>query len=170
MQETPQEYMQRILGLLDGNDPRKVLAATPAKLARLIRRASPAKLRKPPAPGKWSAGEILAHLLDCEIVASWRIRQILGAPGAQLQSFDQNAWAAASHYQKRDGRKSLEQFRSVRGANLELLKSLTPEQWKQQGRHAEWGDMSVELIVREAAGHDLNHIPQVERAVVSKKK
>ncbi len=70
-------------------------ADTPKKLGRLLRRASPAKLRKRPAPGKWSAGEIVTHLADCEIALSWRMRQILGAPGTPLQPFDQDAWAAS---------------------------------------------------------------------------
>ena len=62
MQETPQEYIQRILAQLGGKDPLKVQAGTAAKLKRLVQRASPAKLRKRPAPGKWSAAEILEHL------------------------------------------------------------------------------------------------------------
>ena len=70
-----------MLGQLEGKNSLKVQAATAAKLGRLIQRASAAKLRKRPAPGKWSAAEILAHLADCEIVTGWRMRQILGAPG-----------------------------------------------------------------------------------------
>src|ERR1700676_2231157 len=133
MQETPQEYTQRMLKQSGGKDPRKVQAATAAKLGRLIQRASAAKLRKRPAPGKWSAGEILAHLADCEIVTGWRMRQILGAPGAPIQAFDQDAWSIAGHYEKRDAWKSLEQFRVIREANLALLKSLTPQQKKYHG-------------------------------------
>jgi hypothetical protein len=123
MNETPQEYIQRILAQLEGKDSLKVQAATAAKLGRLIQRASAAKLHKRPTPGKWSAGEILAHLADCEIVTGWRVRQILGAPGTSLQAFDQDGWAAAGHYEKRDARKSLEQFRAAREGNLALLKT-----------------------------------------------
>jgi hypothetical protein len=169
MQETPQEYTQRMLGQSGGKDPIKVQAATAAKLGRLIHSASTAKLRKRPAPGKWSAGEILAHLADCEIVTGWRMRQILGAPGTPIQPFDQDSWAAAGHYEKRDARKSLEQFRSAREANLALLKSLTPEQWKHHGLHAERGVETIEHIVRMMAGHDLNHLGQVERITAAKK-
>jgi glucose/arabinose dehydrogenase len=50
-----------------GQDPLKVQGATAKKLARLIKGATPAKLRKRPAPEKWSAAEILAHLADAEI-------------------------------------------------------------------------------------------------------
>ena len=169
MQETPQQYIERMLGNLEGQEPLKIQAATAKKLSRLIARAPAAKLRKKPAPGKWSAAEILAHLADCEIVVGWRIRQILGAPGTPIQAFDQDAWAAAGHYEKRDARKSLEQFRAAREGNLALLKSLTPEQWKQHGMHAERGVETIERIVGMMAGHDINHTGQVERIVTAKK-
>jgi len=169
MGETPQAYTQRILGRLGGMDPLKVQAATAAKLGRLVQRASAAKLRKRPAPGKWSVGEILAHLADAEIVTAWRMRQILGAPGTPIQAYDQDVWAAAGHYEKRDARKSLEVFRSVREANLALLKSLKPEQRKQHGMHAERGVETIEHIARMMAGHDLNHLGQVERIMSPQK-
>ena len=68
MKETPQEYVQRILSYLDGQDPLKVQMRTAKDLARLIEGAGPSTLRQRPAPGKWSVGEILAHLADTEIV------------------------------------------------------------------------------------------------------
>jgi hypothetical protein len=163
MTETVREYIQRILAQLGGQDPLKVQASTSGKLKRLISRATPAKLRKRPAPGKWSVNEILAHLGDAELATSWRIRQILSAPGTPLQAYDQDAWAAAGRYEKRDARKSLELFRVLREANLALLKSLTPEQRKQHGLHAERGVETIERIVQMMAGHDLNHLAQVER-------
>lgn len=169
MKETPQEYTQRILGNLAGQDPLKVQAGTAKKLERLIRGVPASRLRKRPAPEKWSVGEILAHLADSEIVTGWRLRQILGAPGTPIQAFDQDSWVAAGHYEKRDPRKSGEQFRVLREANLSLLKSLSPEQWKHHGMHAERGVETIEHIVRMMAGHDVNHTKQVERILAGKK-
>jgi hypothetical protein len=163
MKETVQEYVQRIQGKLAGQDPLKVQSTTAKKLARLIKGATPAKLRKRPAPEKWSPAEIIAHLADAEIVVSWRVRSILGAPGTPIQAFDQDAWLAAGQYGKRDARKSLEQFRVLRETNLALYKMLAPEQWKHYGMHAERGEESIERIVHMMAGHDINHLEQVER-------
>jgi uncharacterized damage-inducible protein DinB len=163
MSETVQQYTQRILGHAEGLDPIKVQSATPKKLARLIRGVSPAKLRKRPAPGKWSIAEILAHLADVEIVIGWRMRSILGAPGTEVQAYDQDAWVISGHYEKRDVRKSIELQRVLREANLALFKTLSQEQWKQFGQHSERGEESIERIVRMVAGHDLNHIGQIER-------
>jgi hypothetical protein len=167
MSETAQQYTQRILANAQGQDPLKLQSATPKKLARLVKGVSTAKLRKRPTPDKWSVAEILAHLADVEIVVGWRMRSILGAPGTPIQAFDQDAWVMAGHYAKRDPRKSIEQHRVVREANLALLKSLSADQWKQYGQHAERGQESIERIVAMIAGHDVNHIRQIERILGS---
>jgi hypothetical protein len=168
MKETPQQYTQRIVGNMEGKQPLEVQAATAKKIERLIKGVSTAKLRKRPAPDKWSVNEILAHLAEAEIAGSFRMRLILGSPGTPVAAFDQDAWVLSGHYEKRDPRKSLEQFRALRQANLELLKSLTPEQWKHHGLHAERGRETIEHIVRMFAGHDLNHLRQIEEIVAGK--
>ena len=165
MPETVQQYTQRILGYVEGQESLKVLAASPKKLERLIGRASAAKLRKKPAPGKWSIAEVAAHLADVEIVIGWRVRSVLGAPGTPIQAYDQDAWAAVGQYDKRNPRESVALFKAVRAANLALYKSLSPKQWQQVGMHSERGQESVERIVRMVAGHDLNHLQQIERIV-----
>jgi hypothetical protein len=169
MSETVQQYIQRILSNSAGKDPMKVQKATPAKLKKLIQGKPAARLRKRPAPGKWSAAEIIARLGDAELATSWRIRQILSAPGIPLQAYDQNVWAATGRYEKRDARKSLELFRVLREANLALLKSLTPAQRKKYGLHAERGVETIDHITQMMAGHDLNHLAQVERLLATKK-
>jgi len=162
MNETPQQYIARIMSYLDGQDPLKIQIATPKKLAKILKGATSAKLRKRLAPGKWSAAEILAHLSDVEFAIGWRLRQILGAPGTPIQAFDQDAWFAAGHYDKRDARKSAEQFIALREANLALLKSLTPKQWEDYGMHAERGKETIRQVARMNAGHDINHLRQLE--------
>jgi DinB superfamily len=168
MNETPQQYIQRITGHVEGKQPVAVQAATAKKLGRLIRGVPRAKLCKRPSPDKWSVGEILAHLADTEIVSGFRMRMILGAPGTPIAAFNQDAWVTSGHYDKRDPRKAVEEFRVLREANLALLKSLTPEQWKHYGMHSERGQETIEHIVRMFAGHDLNHVQQIERILARK--
>ena len=165
MNETARQYIQRITAHLEGRQPLAVQAATAKRLARLIKGVPASKLRKRPTTGKWSASEIVAHLSDAEIVTAFRIRVILGAPGSPIAAYDQDSWVSGGHYEKRDPRRALEQFRVVREANLALLKSLTPKQWKQYGMHAQRGQETIEQIVRLTAGHDINHLLQIERIV-----
>jgi hypothetical protein len=163
MKETVQQYIQRISGYAEGKQPLAVQASTAKKLERLIKGKSTAKLRKRPAPDKWSVSEILAHLADAETVGSFRMRLISGRAGH-------------SDCGVRPGRmgdqRALRETRSAEisrvvsraaGSQSALLKSLTPEQWKHHGMHAERGQESIEHIVRMFAGHDINHLQQIER-------
>ena len=163
MKETPQQYTQRVLGYVEDKKPLTVQAATANKLARLIKGVPVSRLRKRPAPDKWSVSEILAHLADAEIVGGFRMRLILGDPGTPIPAFDQDRWVSSGHYDKRNPRRSVEQFRTLREANLALLKSLTREQWKHHGVHSERGVESIDRIAHMFAGHDLNHLRQIER-------
>jgi hypothetical protein len=157
-----EQYVQRLKGYLGDQDPIRVQRSTVARIEKLLKGVPAAKLRKRPAPGKWSVGEILAHLADNELVRSYRMKSILGLPGIAIAAYDQDRWAESQNYARRDPKTSLAVLRVLREADLALLKSLRPEQWKQSGMHAERGEESIEKLVRIGAGHDLNHIMQIE--------
>ena len=112
--------------------------------------------------------EIVAHLADAEIVIGYRLRLVLGSPGTPIVAYDQDSWVVSGHYDERDPRKSVEQFRVLREVNLSLLKSLNPEQWKHYGMHSERGQESIEHMVRIYAGHDINHLQQIENFLARK--
>ena len=163
MKETVQQYIRRMRGLVGDKDPLRVQAATPTRIRRLVRGLPARKVKRRPAPGKWSIAEILAHLADAELMGGTRIRTILGKPGTPIQAFDQDDWARAMRYREQDARTSLEAFCVLRERNLALLRSLTPRQWKQYGMHQERGKETVARVAEMFAGHDLNHLGQIER-------
>ena len=168
MKETPQQYTERILSYIEDNEPLTAQAATAEKLAQLIKGVSTSELRRRPAPEKWSVSEIIAHLADGEMVVGFRMRFILGSPGSPVVACDADRWVTSGHYDKRDPQKSVELFRALREANLALLECLTPEQWEQCGIHSERGQESIEDIVRMYAGHDVNHLRQIEDILARK--
>jgi hypothetical protein len=170
MQETAQQYIGRILGHVEGQDAIKVQRATAATLKKLTHGLTPKQLRWQPTPGKWSIAEIVAHLADVEIVASWRLRSIIGSDGITIQPFDQDVWASVFQYSKRDPKKSLELFRVLRENNLAMLKSLAPEAWDRHGMHLERGKETIAHLTRMFAGHDMNHVSQIERILAQLKK
>lgn len=165
MQETPQQYTQRILGHSHGKDPLKLQRTAPRKFAALIKGLGKKQLTRRPEPGKWSIAEILAHMADAELVIGYRVRLILASNGTPIQAFDQDAWAETFNYGARDSKTSLETFRVLRENNLRLLNSASSRLWRNYGEHQERGRETVEHIVRLIAGHDLNHIQQVEKIV-----
>jgi hypothetical protein len=162
MPETAQQYIQRILGHVEGEDPLKVQKATAGKLKKSMLGLTPRQLKWKPAPGKWSIAEIVAHLADAEIVASWRMRLIVGASGTTIQPFDQDVWASVFQYGRRDAKQSVEVFRVLRENNLAMLKALPREGWENYGMHLERGKESIAHLTRMFAGHDTNHLKQIE--------
>jgi DinB superfamily len=162
MEETPQQYTHRILGYLEGEEPIEVLAATPSRIARLIRGVSKNRLSVRPGPDTWSVAEILAHLADSELVYGFRIRLILEASGTPIQNIDQDAWARFSDYAKHDPLLSLEALRINRRRLLLLLKTLPRKSWDSYGMHSARGRESIKRVVEMLAGHDINHMRQIK--------
>jgi hypothetical protein len=169
MPETAQQYTQRLMGHSEGKDPLRLQQAAPRKLAALIKGKTAKQLTKRPAPDKWCVAEILAHLADAELAISWRLRQVLANNAIPLQAYDQDLWAKTFNYAKRDPRVSLASYRTLREANLALLKSVPRKLWDNYGVHQERGNESVSHVVKMVAGHDLNHLQQIEKILKSKR-
>ena len=168
MQETLQDYTQRLLSYGEGKDPLRLQQAAPQKLAVMLKGKTGKQLMRRPAPDKWSVAEIVAHLADAELATSWRIRQILSNNAVPIQSYDQNLWAKTFDYAHRDPRQSLANFRILREANVALLKSVPRKLWDNYGVHEERGNESISHVVRMVAGHDLNHLQQIQRILKGK--
>ena len=66
----------------------------PALLRRTLARVPSEALQWRPAPGKWSAHEIIVHCADSECSAYLRIRFLVAEPKPMLMGYDQVAWAA----------------------------------------------------------------------------
>jgi hypothetical protein len=170
MQETAEQYIKRILGYVEGQDATKVQKGTAGRLKMAISGLTPSQLKWRSQPAKWSIAEIIAHLADTEIVASWRMRSVIGENGVTIQPYDQDSWASAFNYQGRDAKRSLEMFRTLRENNLAMLKEIPKETWDNYGMHLERGKETIAHLARMFAGHDTNHVLQVEGIVKELKK
>jgi hypothetical protein len=151
---------------LDGRPIQDILGATPATLAGFIETIGPTRATTPPAPGKWNAAEIISHLADCELVFAFRLRQTLAEDNPTIQPFDQEKWAA--HYRSIPANQALDVFAALRGWNLQLLRTVMPQAAARPLTHPERGAMTFQIIIETMAGHDLNHIGQLQRIAAAK--
>ena len=153
--------MNPYASFLKGGDALATIRETAARLEKTIQSRDTELLKRAPAPGKWSVRDILAHLADCEIVFAFRLRQALADDYHIIQPFDQDRWAATySHY---DAGAALAVFTAVRQWNLALIAGLKAESLTKLLTHPERGEMTFQAVVETMAGHDLNHLGQVER-------
>jgi hypothetical protein len=148
---------------LDGRPLDAILGGSAGSIASLLEAIGPANVSKPPAPGKWSASEILAHLADCEIAFGFRLRQTLAEDDHTVQPFDQDKWAAASNYSAIGAEQALATFTALRNWNLQLIQHALPAAANRRVSHPERGAMTFQTIVETMAGHDLNHLAQLAR-------
>jgi uncharacterized damage-inducible protein DinB len=161
--EQAQEYTRAVLGLAEGLNPLDVLYGTPAVARKAVEGMSPRAMFTPEAAGKWSVRQVLRHLVDSEIVWSWRLRLVLAQDRPVLTGYDQDAWAERLHYAAADPEESLQEFAVLRRGNLRLLEQAGPDDLRRVGVHSERGEESVEHLIRLYAGHDILHLRQLER-------
>ena len=159
MEETPQQYGARILGILGTTDPIDILESTSSRLEALVSKLQEGQN----LPGRWNAIEILSHLAESEIVYGYRIRKALNASGTPIEATDQNVWVKNARYLQTNPQLALSLFQAVRKANIAFLKSLTAQQLENFGIHSERGKESIAQMARMIAGHDINHLQQMEK-------
>ena len=157
-----ESYTERLKRLAGDGDPVAVLAATPERIRQLIAGVPRDVLQQPPQPGKWSIAAILAHLADGELVFAHRLRMILAASPTPLTAFDQNQWAELFDYPSADAEASLDLFAAVRAANVSLVRRVPAALLQRSGTHEEWGTETAASLLRIEAGHDRNHLSQIE--------
>jgi len=161
--EHARAYVSAILELLGDQDPLEVLRETPNQLERMVTTTPRHVLARPEASGKWSMGQVLAHLADSDLVWGWRLRLILAQDRPPLTGYDQDKWAERLGYADIDPRDSVDQFSILRRGNLRLLERASPEDLLRVGVHVERGEESLAHQLKLYAGHDILHLNQLER-------
>lgn len=161
-EESFEEYTERIESYAEGKDRVKILGRTPRVLARWVEGAPKARLTRRPRPGKWSAGEILAHLSEVELLWGYRLRALLEKSGVPLLGMDQNTWAKNSRYREIPPREALAAFVAQRQANLRLIRRMRGKTLSRWGAHSQFGRLTIDRIVTLMTGHDINHSRQIE--------
>jgi uncharacterized damage-inducible protein DinB len=146
---------------LGDGDPAATIQTTPSRISELTAGLTEEQIEHRPTAGKWSIREIVAHLADCELVFAFRLRQTLAEDHPVLQPFDQEKWAA--RYANHSFAAAMRMFEASRAWNLLLIADLTPADRERQTTHPERGTMSLWTIVQTMAGHDINHLQQLER-------
>jgi hypothetical protein len=114
-------------------------------------------------PGKWSAREIVHHLGDSESTSAFRLRKLLVEDNAIIEGYDQDQFATRLHYNERDETPALEAFRVARETTLQLLNSMSEEDWQRVGTHTESGRYTTENWLTIYANHAHNHAAQIRR-------
>jgi hypothetical protein len=145
---------------VEGLDVLRSLEETPARIESLVRSWPRAKDEQSHAPGKWKARQVLTHLAQIELMFAVRLRFALAQDNYVVQPFEQDDWMATESSQP--ALAALDSYVALRRMNLALCRSLTPPQRAKTLAHPEFGVIDVNWLMAWAAGHERNHLPQIE--------
>jgi hypothetical protein len=145
---------------LDGRDPLGAIRDTCARIRALAGGWSPADFERSYAPGKWSARQILIHLAQSEIALGYRARMAVTTSGYAAQPFDQDRWMA--HESGTTGHDALDAFLGLAAMNASFFDTLVPSDRATTLTHPEYGELTVDWIVHQIAGHQIHHSKQLD--------
>jgi len=114
-----------------------------------------------PAPGKWTAREVVHHLADSEMTGAVRLRLLLAVDNPQIQGYDQDEFARRLFYD-RPIEASLDAFKTARRTTGEILERMTDADWaRAAGTHTEHGRYTAERWLEIYASHAHKHAEQI---------
>jgi hypothetical protein len=123
-----------------------------------------------PAPGKWTAREVVHHLADSEITGAARLRLLVATDQPQIFGYDQDQFARRLFYD-RPIAASLDAFKSARRATAEILERMSDADWaRAAGTHSQHGPYTAERWLTIYAPHAHAHAEQILVARGSAKK
>ena len=144
---------------LNGRDPLLVMRETIPAISNAVDGWTPEQFDRPVAPGKWTARQVLIHLAQTELALGTRSRMALTRPGFVASSFDQDKWLARERWI--NGPDAVNVFVALATLNLALYASLTLADRETPLTHDEYGPMTVNWIIHQAAGHQVHHRKQL---------
>lgn len=122
------------------------------------------QLDRPADDGGWTARQVAHHVAESEAYAFVRLRRLVAEDDPVIVGYDEGLYARRNHYD-RPIASALAVVEAVRASSLELLDSLSDEEWDRAGTHDESGRYSVDDWLRIYASHPHDHADQVRRAL-----
>ena len=142
----------------------------PRRLGEALAKVPAAARKWRPAPGEWSAHEVICHCADSETTSYSRIRYVLAEKDPLIVGYDQEEWARRFDYHALPIEPALAAVASVRFLTTALLRTLPAEAWARKGRHTEMGEYSAEKWLEVYAEHLEGHAQQIENNLAAWRK
>ena len=143
-----------------GRDLLQCLEETPSRIEAMVRHWPRVLDERSHAPGKWTARQILVHLAQSEMIFSTRLRFALAENDYTVKPFDQDDWMMVEP--TIPALAALDAYTGLRRMNLALCQALRPAHRAKRVLHPEFGEITVDWIIAFFAGHERNHLLQIE--------
>jgi hypothetical protein len=118
-----------------------------------------------PAPGEFSAHEVIVHCADSETNSHARVRYLLAEENPTITGYDPDNWAATFNYLDHPLDAAMATVEAVRANTVPILHRASDADWQRAGSHTESGRYTAEDWLRIYAAHCHEHAEQVESVV-----
>jgi len=143
-----------------------LLRQTPSRIAEITAALSHAQLHTCPAPDKWSANEVLAHLRSCADVWGDCMRVILAKNTPTIHVVNPRTWIESTNYLDQKFQLSLRAFTAQRTDLLAILEPLPRKSWSRKARITGAGsplEWTVLIYATRLGVHERAHLKQFKR-------
>ena len=146
---------------LGNQDPLEAIRSSIEHVQDLTRDWPANRFERSYAPGKWNARQLLTHLAQTEVAFATRARMAVVTAGYVAQNMDQDAWLPLDA--RLPGRAAVDAFVAVARMNLGFFEGLSAADRARTLSHPEYGELTVDWILHQMAGHHIHHLKQLRR-------
>lgn len=150
------EYYTKYIDQVPDGDILQILRSGIDETAALLKGQPPSIAGYRYAPDKWSVGDVIAHLSDCERTFGFRAFWFARKGAGELPSLDQDPFAAEAHASARSLETLMAEWRAVRASTLALFEAIDDETSMRTGV-ASGNRITVRALAWIIAGHEIHH-------------
>jgi hypothetical protein len=150
-------YYAKYIALVPEMDPVAALDRQLAEMTPQLNGLTEAQGDLRYAPGKWSIKQVLQHLIDGERVFAYRALRAARADRTPLPGFEENDWAERADVDRRTVRDLVEEWTTLRRANVSLFAGLGDEALRRR-TIANEHEISVRALAFIISGHSRHHL------------
>lgn len=146
-----------------------LLKSGPPRIAECTAGLNPTQLNTAPAPGEWSANQVVAHLRACADMWGGYIARMLAEEHPTIRVINPRTWIKRTNYLQQPFDTNLQAFTEQRQELLTTLSTLSPEQWQRSATMTGAGkplQRNVHSYAESIAIHERPHLKQIAHLTV----
>jgi hypothetical protein len=109
-------------------------------------------------PGTWSISEVVAHMLDSDLVGADRMKRVIAEDNPTLQAYDENAWLDRLDSLSMPMAEAAALFAANRTWMARILRRCTEADFARVGQHTEDGPKSLAKFLATYVSHLDGHL------------
>lgn len=139
----------------------QAIAETPARFRAAVEGLADEQLDTPYREGGWTVRQLAHHVPDSHMNAYIRFKLGLTEENPTIKTYDEARWAELEDTRATPVASSLTVLELLHERWVNLLRSITDEQWARTIQHPEWGPMRLDTMLALYAWHGRHHVAHV---------